>query len=318
MKIALLEPLGVSGELIEKLAAPLKQAGHEFVYYDTKTADPEELKRRSAGCDAVMIANNPYPACVVESAKELKLLNVAFTGIDHVGLDACKKQGVTVCNAAGYSDSTVAELAIGMALALLRKMPECGQAVRKGGTSAGLRGREICGRTVGIIGVGRIGLRTASLFRAFGARVLGCDIHPGEAAKQAGVEFVSLETLMKESDIVSLHTPNNASTRGLISRELLFSMKKDALFINCARGPIVDNAALADALNAGAIAGAAADVFDMEPPLPADYPLLHAKNIILTPHVAFLSDESMIRRAEIAFGNLFAWLAGKPDNVCEL
>ena len=318
MKISLLEPLGVSEDLIRELSAPIIGRGHEFVYYPDKTTDIGELKRRSAGCEVVMIANNPYPAEVVEAADQLKLLNVAFTGIDHVGLDACKARGVTVCNAANYSNQTVAELVIGMTVSLLRKTAEGDHAVRTGGTSAGLRGREISGRTVGVIGTGRIGMIVARLFLAFGARVIAYDISPSPAAESLGIQYVSLERLMAESDIVTLHTPNNASTRGLISRKLIYSMRPHAIFINCARGPIVDNAALADALNDGALAGAAIDVYDMEPPIPADYPLLHAKNTLLTPHVAFLSDESMIRRAHIAFRNTLAYLDGRPENVCPL
>ncbi len=318
MKISLLEPLGVSEDLIRELSAPIIGRGHEFVYYPDKTTDIGELKRRSAGCEVVMIANNPYPAEVVEAADQLKLLNVAFTGIDHVGLDACKARGVTVCNAANYSNQTVAELVIGMTVSLLRKTAEGDHAVRTGGTSAGLRGREISGRTVGVIGTGRIGMIVARLFLAFGARVIAYDISPSPAAESLGIQYVSLERLMAESDIVTLHTPNNASTRGLISRKLIYSMRPHAIFINCARGPIVDNAALADALNDGTLAGAAIDVYDMEPPIPADYPLLHAKNTLLTPHVAFLSDESMIRRAHIAFRNTLAYLDGRPENVCPL
>ncbi|MBR1584033.1 MAG: hydroxyacid dehydrogenase [Clostridia bacterium] len=318
MKISLLEPLGVSDALIRELSAPIVAQGHEFLYYPEKTTDLEELKRRSAGCEVVMIANNPYPAPVILAADRLKLLNVAFTGIDHVDADACRAKGVTVCNAANYSNQTVAELVIGMTIALLRKTAEGDRAVRSGGTSAGLRGREICGRTVGVIGLGRIGLITARLFLAFGARVIAHDPHESEAAKALGIAYVGLEELMRRSDIITLHTPNNASTRGLISRQLIAAMQPHAIFTNCARGPIVDNAALADALNAGAIAGAGIDVYDMEPPLPADYPLLHAKNTLLTPHVAFLSDESMIRRAHIAFQNTLAYLAGRPENVCSL
>ena len=317
MRIALLEPLGVSEALIEELAAPIKEQGHEFVYYSEKTSDIEELKRRSAGCEVVMIANTPYPDAVVNAADQLRLLNVAFTGIDHVGLDACRKRGVTVCNAANYSNQTVAELVIGMTIGLLRKIGEGNRAVRQGGTAAGLRGREICGRTVGVIGTGRIGMITAKLFLAFGAKVIAHDLAANSEALALGIEYVALEQLLRASDIITLHTPNNAATRGLISRERIAMISPHAIFINCARGPIVDNAALADALNSGAIAGAGIDVYDMEPPLPEDYPLLHAKNTILTPHVAFLSDESMVRRAHIAFGNTLAYLAGSPQNVCE-
>ena len=316
MKIALLEPLGVSEALIRELAAPIKSQGHEFIYYPEKTTDIEELKRRSAGCEVIMIANNPYPAAVIGATDKLRLLNVAFTGIDHVDLDACRKKGILICNAANYSNQTVAELVIGMTVGLLRKISEGDHAVRLGGTSAGLRGREISGRTVGVIGTGRIGMIVAKLFLAFGAKVIAHDLVINQEAQALGIEYVDLETLLRTSDIITLHTPNAPTTRGLISRERIAMMPPHAVFINCARGPIVDNAALADALNRGAIAGAGIDVYDMEPPLPADYPLLHAKNTVLTPHVAFLSDESMIRRAHIAFDNTLAYLAGSPQNIC--
>ena len=318
MKIALLEPLGVSEQLIEELSAPIKAQGHEFVYYPEKTTDKEELKRRSMGCEVVMIANNPYPDEVVYAADKLKLLNVAITGIDHVGQKACKEKNVTVCNAANYSNQTVAELVLGFTVSLLRKMPEGDRAVRNGGTSAGLRGREICGRKVGVIGTGRIGMIVTKMFLALGAEVIACDKYENAEAKKLGVKYMTLEELMKESDIVTLHTPNNASTKGLISHEIISLMKPTAIFINCARGPIVDNKALADALNEGKIAAAGIDVYDMEPPIPEDYPLLNAKNTVLTPHVAFLSDESMIRRAHIVFDTLKSYFEGNTKNVCEL
>ena len=139
--------------------------------------------------------------------------------------------------------------------------------------------------------------------------------HTAEEALDMGIEYVSLEELMAQSDIVSLHVPANGETRGLISAERIGKMKPTAILINVARGPVVDNAALAQALNEGRIAGAGIDVFDMEPPIPADYPLLNAKNTLLTPHVAFATDESMLRRAEIVFDNLQAWMSGNQKNV---
>ena len=318
MNISLLEPLGIPEEKLQELAKPLQDAGHTFTWYDNKTTDVEELKRRSAGQDIVMIANNPYPAEVVMAADRLKLLAVAFTGIDHVALDACAGKGVMVCNCAGYSDICVAEHVIGMTLSLLRYLREGDQAVRGQKTSQGLAGSEIAGRKAGIIGCGRIGFRTAKLFQAFGAEVYAYARHEREEVKAAGVIYTDLANLLKTCDIISLHTPNNAETRGMIGKEEIAMMKPDALFINCARGPIVDNAALAQALNAGVIAGAAIDVFDMEPPIPADYPLLQAKHTLLTPHVAFLTKEAMLRRARIEFDNVKAYLGGKPENVCPL
>lgn len=317
MKISLLEPIGVPKKTIEELAAGFKEKGHEFVYYDTKTTDKEELKKRSAGCDIVMIANNPYPAEVVESADKLKMLSVAFTGIDHIGVEACKEKDIMICNAAGYSNQTVAELVIGMAIDALRNVAKANETVRNGGTSAGLGGREICGRTVGIVGLGRIGLMCAKLFLAFGAKVIAYNRSESEEAKKMGIEYKSLEEVLSESDIVSLNLPLNAQTRGFMDAEKIALMKPDAVFINCARGPIVDNAALAKALNEERLGFACVDVFDMEPPIPADYPLLHAKNTLLTPHQAFISEESMLRRAKIVFDNVYAYLEGKPVNVCK-
>lgn len=316
MNIALLEPLGVPAEMIEELSGKLKEEGHTFTYYDTKTTDIEELKKRSDGQEVVMIANNPYPDEVVYAADSLKMLAVAFTGIDHVGVKACREKGVMICNCAGYSNVCVAEQVIGMTISLMRFFTACDKGVRNGGTSAGLTGTEISGKTVGIIGCGQIGFMTAKLFQAFGAHVLAYARHEREEVKNAGIEYVDLDTLLTESDVISLHTPNNAETKAMINAEKIAKMKNTALFINCARGPIVDNKALAEALNEGRIAGAAIDVYDMEPPIPEDYPLLHARNTILTPHVAFLTKEAMVRRAKIEFENVMAYVNGKPENVC--
>lgn len=318
MKVALLEPLGVPEATIRELAAPIEAAGHEFAYYDEKTTDPSELARRSAGADVVMIANNPYPADVVCATTSLKMIAVAFTGIDHVGLDACRERGVTVCNCAGYSDVSVAELTVGLTIDVLRKVVPADVATRAGGTSAGLMGREISGKTVGIVGAGHIGCAAGRLFRAFGARVLGYARHESREAAEAGIEQVSLGELLAESDVVSLHVPLNDSTRGWFDADKISAMRDGAILINCARGAIVDNAVLAAALDSGKLSGAGIDVFDMEPPLPTGYALAGAKNCVLTPHVAYLTEEAMQRRAKIEFGNVESWLAGTPTNVCTL
>ncbi|MBE7721916.1 MAG: hydroxyacid dehydrogenase [Lacrimispora celerecrescens] len=316
MKITLAEPLSVPKALIGTYAEKLAAQGHDFSSYDTVAASEEELIERSKGSDIVIIANHPYSDTVVRAVQELKMIAVAFTGIDHVGVQACREQGVTVCNAAGYSNQTVAELVIGMAVAALRNLRKADQQLRAGGTSAGIGGKEICGRTVGIVGVGRIGLVTAKLFQAFGAKVIAYDPASPEMGEHSGIVYQSLEEVLSRSDLVSLHLPLNENTRGFINEERLALMKRDAVLINCARGPIVDNNALAEALNGDRLGYACIDVYDGEPPLAKDYPLLHAKNTLLTPHQAFLSEESMVRRAEITFGNVEKYLAGTPENVC--
>lgn len=318
MRIALLEPLGVPAEAIDELAAPLRAAGHEFVSFDTKTTDAAELARRSAGAEVVMIANNPYPTEAFAQDGALKMIAVAFTGIDHVALDTCRERGIEVRNCAGYSDVSVAELTIGLAIDVLRKAVEADSAVRAGKTSTGLMGSEICGKTVGIVGCGKIGCAAGRLFKAFGARVLGYSRHEHAEAAEAGIEQVSLEQLLTESDIVSLHLPLNDATRKTFGAEQIGQMKDGAVLINCARGAIVDNGALAQALNSGKLAGAGIDVFDMEPPVPADYPLVNAKNCVFTPHVAFLTHEAMQRRAKIELDNVLAYTQGRAQNVCPL
>ncbi|GAA3347905.1 2-hydroxyacid dehydrogenase [Deinococcus persicinus] len=316
MLVKLLEPLNVSDSIIEKLAEPIKQAGHEFVYYNEKTTDRAELARRSEGADVIMIANNPYPTEVIDQNANLKLINVAFTGVDHVGIGQARNQDVMVCNAAGYANQAVAELTIGLVLDVYRHITQGDKEIYADNFPGAFQGSEIKGKTVGLIGTGKIGMMTARLFKAFGAKIVASDqSRRNPAAEVLGIEYMELDELLAQSDIVSLHIPLLSSTKGLISKEKLELMKESAILINCARGPIVDNDALADALNEGRIAGAGIDVFDMEPPIPGDYKLLQAKNAILTPHVGFLTNEAMELRAKIAFNNTMAFIEGKPQNI---
>lgn len=317
MIIKLLEPLGVPSALIEKLASPLEKAGHEFVYYKEKTTDTKELAERSKDADIVMIANNPYPKEAFQQAKNLKLINVAFTGVDHVDQEAAKAQNIQIANAAGYSNTAVAELVLGLTLDVLRKISFGNQSVRLGEEVSIIQGNEIKGKTVGIIGTGNIGLETARLFKAFGAKLIGYNRSEKKAAKELELEYLSLEDVLQRSDIVSVHLPLNNETTHLLSKEKLTLMKPEAILINAARGPIIDNEALAELLNEEKIAGAGIDVFDEEPPLFEDYPLLTAKNTVLTPHVGYLTDEAMVTRAHIAFENVEKYLAGNPQNIIQ-
>lgn len=313
MKIVLLESLGVPDALIDELAAPLLAAGHTFVRYD-RTDDEDALIRECEGADVLMLANMPLSGRVLRACGSVKFIDIAFTGVDHVDLDAAKEIGAAASNAAGYSTQAVAELTIAQALALLRNVPAVEARCRNSGTKAGLVGRELRACTVGIIGTGAIGLRTAQLARAFGSRVIAYAPRP-KAAAEGLVEYVTLEELLQTADIVCLHCPLTSETRGMIGKDQLAMMKKDAYLINMARGPVVDSAALADALNEGRIAGAAVDVFEKEPPLDTDHPLLHAKNCMVTPHIAFASEQSMEERARIVFHSLEKWMAGEQINV---
>ena len=314
MKIVLLEPLGIPAELLNRLSARLTEAGHAFAAYDTVETDPEKLYDRAADADVLMLANHPLPDEVIDRCERLKYISVAFVGVDHIGTGACLRRGIPVSNAAGYCDDAVGELALGLALDCLRNISACNAAVRCGETKAGLIGHELRGRTVGIIGTGATGCRTAELYKAFGCRLLGYSRSRRSRAMELGLTYVDLDTLLRESDIVSVHTPLTGETRGLLNGERIAKMKPTAILVNTARGPVVDALALADALNSGRLAGAGIDVFEEEPPVRGDHPLLTAKHVVATPHVAFATEESLARRAEITFENVFAWLDGRIQN----
>lgn len=313
MKVAILESLGISDEELAARKAPFEAEGVEFADF-AKTTDTEILKQEIADADACIIANMPFPDEVISAGNQLKFIDVAFTGVDHVGLKAAQERRIAVSNASGYSNEAVSELVFGMALSIARNLREVERRTREGKTKEGLVGYEIKGKTVGIIGLGKIGTRTAELFHAFGADILAHSrtVHP-EAPEYVGQ--TSLEELLRKSDIVVLHCPANDSTRGLINAERLGMMKKTAVLINVARGPVVVSKDLARALKEGTIAAAGLDVFDQEPPLPENEPLLSAPNTLLTPHVAFATKESMTLRAEIVFDNLRAWMDGEQKNV---
>ena len=313
MKIVLLESLGVSEETLAACAKPLTDAGHTFVAYP-KDTDPQVQIERAKDADILMIANMPLSGEVIRACKNLKFIDVAFTGVDHVNLDAAKEMGVKVSNAAGYSTQAVAEIALCMMLSLLRNIPQVEQRCRQGQTKDGLVGCELRGKTVGIVGAGAIGCRTAELCHAFGCKVLGYKRHV-TGKEPSFIEFVSLDELLQKSDIVSLHCPINEESKHLINAQSIAKMKQGAYLINTARGPVVDSQALADALNSGYLAGAGIDVFEKEPPLSTDHPLLHSKNTIVTPHVAFASAESMIARAQIVFDNIQSYLDGNQKNI---
>lgn len=315
MKIVMLEPIGISTDHLKELSSVLEGMGHEFRAFDDRNGDTAELIKRSEGANVLIVSNLPLSGDVIRSVSNLKLISVAFTGVDHIDAAACREKGVMVCNTAGYSTHSVAELTFAFILDVLRNILPCDKATRNGGTKAGLMGSDLYGKTLGIVGTGAIGLRVAEIGKAFGCKLLGYSRTVKEEGKALGIEYTSLEDLLSRSDIVTIHTPLTDSTKQLINKKKIALMKPSAILINTARGPIVDSAALAEALNEGRIAGAGVDVFETEPPIPANHPLLNAKNVVLTPHIAFATHEAILRRAAITFDNIKAWLEGNPVNV---
>lgn len=315
MKIVALEPLGIPEAETQRLAGMLTKEGHSFTGYPDRSEAPAELIARAAAADIVLLTNLPFRREVIAQCPHLKLISVAFTGVDHVDIEYCRERDIAVCNAAGYSTRAVAELVFGLAISVLRRIVPCDRAAKAGLTNAGLTGSELYGKTFGVVGTGAIGMAVARIAKAFGCRVLAYSRTRKPEAFESGIEYTDLDGLLAQSDIVSLHVPLTEETRNLIDNERLKLLKSSAVLINTARGPIVDNAALAEALNNGRIAGAGIDVFETEPPIPAGHPLVSARNAVLTPHVAFATREALQARAEIGFANIAKWLAHNPQNV---
>ncbi len=315
MKIHVIEPLAVPAESMEQFKKEFAGRGHEVVSFPDRNEDPAEIIKRCEGAEVVVIGNLPFPEEVVSALTDLKMLAVAFTGVDHVAVNKCREKDIRICNASGYSTINVAELAVGMMLDLLRNITKLDPITRNGGTKDGYVGFDLAGKTVGIVGTGVIGTRVAKILQGFDVKLLGYDVTQKDEIKKYGVEYTDLDTLLQKSDIVTLHCPLNDSTRGLINSAKIALMKKSAYLVNCARGPVVKTADLAEALKNRTIAGAALDVFDVEPPLPLDTPFLSIENTIVTPHIAFASREAFLRRLDIVKNNINSWLDGSPENI---
>ena len=314
MNIVVIEPIAVSDSVMENFRKEYEAEGHVFTVYNDRNEDPDVLIERGRDADVIVLTNLPFPKKVIDGCKNLKMLTVGFTGVDHVDTDACRERGIVVSNAAGYSTDSVAELVIAHILMKLRNLIECDEAVRNSETRAGLVGNTLKGKTLGIVGTGAIGLRVAEIAAVFGCRLLGWSRSKRDEAVRMGIEYVELDELFSESDIISLHVPLNAETKNLVGSSLISKMKSSSILVNAARGAVVDSESLADALNSGKIRGACIDVFETEPPIDAEHPLLNADGAILAPHVAFATEESFLLRADIVFSNIKSWLGGSPVN----
>ena len=301
MKIVFLEPLGLKVSQIEAACEGLKKAGHEVVIYSDRNENLDELIRRAEGAEVVVESNIPLRKDFLDACPKLKMLSIAFTGLDHIDMEECQRRGIVVKNAAGYSTQAVAELAIALMIDLYRKVLENDTITRQCNRKGIMPGREIGGKTIGIIGMGNIGQRVAKLANAFGCKVLAWNRSPKQVE---GVTFTDKETLLKESDIVTLHIALNADTRDFITAEDFALMKPSSLLINTARGPVVNETALAEALKQGQIAGAATDVYGSEPPLKQDNPLFVAPNLIMLPHIGFATEEAFVLRLGIVVDNI--------------
>ena len=308
MNISCVEPLGIAQAHFEELKQRYASQGHALAYYMDRKEDEATLADRMRDADVVVISNIKLSAQVLAQCPRLKMLSVAFTGLDHIDLDYCRQHGIEVCNAAGYSTTAVSELAVGLMIDLLRKVTELDGACRNGQGRGAFLGRELRGKTVGVVGTGAIGTATIRLLLAFGCKVVAYNRSRHADVEALGVEYLDLDELMRRSDIVTLHVPLNGETHHLVDARRLALMMPTAILVNTARGNVADIDAVAAALNEGRLAGAAFDVFESEPPLPAAHPLLNAPNCVVVPHVGYASREAFDIRADIVFGNVDKFL----------
>ncbi len=308
LKIVAVEPIGISEEKYKTLKEEFAAYHCSFTLYADRKEDTQSLKERIADNDIVIISNIPLGKEVLDNCPNVKLIAVAFTGIDHIDNDYCKQRGIDVINASGYATEAVSELTIGLMIDALRKISYFNGTIRQGATRNNFLGTQLSNKTIGIIGTGAIGSRVCMLLRAFGAKVLAYSRRKKPLLERESVDYVDLETLVSSSDVISLHVPLNESTYHLLSKQLLDKCKPNAVIINTARGNVVDIDALADKLNQEKIFAYCTDVYEKEPPLPANHPLLQAKNAICLPHIAFATQESFATRIEIVKNNIIKWL----------
>ncbi|MFA4645782.1 D-2-hydroxyacid dehydrogenase [Pyrococcus kukulkanii] len=285
----------VAAPLHERAIQVLKDAGLEVIYEEYP--DEEKLIELVKDVEAIIVRSKPkVTKKVIENAPKLKVIARAGVGLDNIDVEAAKERGIEVVNAPGASSRSVAELTVGLIFAVARKIAYADRKMREGvWAKKECMGIELEGKTIGIVGFGRIGYQVAKIAKALGMNILLYDIYPNEErAKEVGGKFVDLETLLKESDVITLHVPLLDSTYHLINEERLKLMKKNAILINASRGAVVDTNALVKALQEGWIAGAGLDVYEEEP-LPKDHPLTKLDNVVLTPHIGASTYEAQER-----------------------
>jgi glycerate dehydrogenase len=287
--------------------------------FDRTAAD--QAAKRAAGASMLLTSKTPLPADVLAQLSELRYIGVIGTGYNNVDLDAARRQKITVTNIPTYGTASVAQFVFALLLELCNHVELHATAVRDGEWTRSIDWSfrkapllELSGKVMGIVGFGRIGRQTARIADAFDMRVIANDVERSEPPPYSGFRWASFEDLLRESDVVSLHSPLFPETRGMINARTLALMKPSAFLVNTSRGPLVEDQDLADALNAGRIAGAGVDVLSVEPP-PEGNPLISARNCVVTPHIAWATREARSRLLDGAIQNLAAYLTGAPRNV---
>jgi glycerate dehydrogenase len=295
---------------------------------------PAEVFERAARAEIVLVNKVVLNRETISTLPHLRYIGVTATGYNIVDVTAARERSIPVTNVPSYGTKSVAQMTMALLLELTQRVGHHAQTVREGRWTTSpdfcywdYPLLELDGLTMGIVGLGRIGRAVAELATAFGMRVLAhtrsqAGLNAGELrgedtkeiSPRSPFEMVDFEALFRQSDVVSLHCPLTPETKNLINAQRLSLMKRSAFLLNTSRGALIDEAALAEALNSNQIAGAGLDVLATEPP-PADHPLLRARNCLVTPHIAWATRAARARLLDIGIANVKAFLAGQPQNV---
>ena len=312
MNISILDASTLGDDLELSLFSEL---GSVTIYPQTSL---EELKDHTKDADVLVLNKVKINEITLPDPGRVKRICIAATGFDNVSQSYCKKHGIALCNVKGYSTNSVAQVTVAMALSLSCHLPEYNGFVEDMSyTKSGIQNRlvpvyhELSGKKWGLVGCGGIGSKVAEVAKALGCEICVCKRTPHNEYKN-----MDIDTLLKECDIISVHTPLNEETKNLINRERIFSMKKNAIFINVARGGVADEEALCEAIEKGAIAGLGIDVYSVEP-FPENHPytrIMHLPNVCLTPHMAWGAFESRHRCMEEIVLNIKAFINGEKRN----
>ena len=316
MKIVILDgyalnPGDLTWDALEKLG--------DVVIYDR--TPPDKVLERAKGAEVLLSNKTQLGEDIINKLPELKYIGLLATGYNVIDIEAARKRGIIVTNVPGYGTTSVVQMTIALLLELCLHVQRHSDAVMEGKWAKSADWCfwdyplvELSGKTIGIIGFGRIGQQVGDVATAFGMNIIGNSRHWTDQSQRKNFRWAEVPALLAESDVVSIHCPLFPETKGLINKESLKTMKRSAFLLNTSRGPIVVDEDLAGALNNDVIAGAGIDVLSVEPP-PKDNPLFKAKNCIITPHIAWATKEARMRLMDITVSNLSSFINGNPVNV---
>lgn len=313
MRIIVLDDVGIGTEDLLRL-----EAAGEVSVFSAAPSDDAEIIKRMRGAEVVITGWTKIGRDVLRASPDLRLVSLWATGLDNIDLAAARAQHVTVCNVPSYATDSVAELALGLMLAVIRKIPAADRHLRRTLQSdwRPFQGSQLRGKTLGVVGTGVIGRRVAQLGHCLGMPLLGHDVLPSEAlAKDMGMSYVSLEELFSRSDVVTLHAPLTPDTDHLVDASLLGLLPETAVIINTSRAGLIRQEDLCATLERGAIAGAGLDVVDLEHE--SGRRLLELENVVVTPHIGFYTQEALRQLTAVCVENVIRYLHGDPVNVAD-